>query len=271
MEDEIAPETAPTRKKKSDDVVGTVERVIRLLQFVAEEKEFNLKTATSALGLPPSTVHRMLQFLVREDLVGRRSQQIYCIGTEFYRLGSLAVEKFDFNSVAHPHLVSIAERYKETSSFALYLAGRRAGVIVDTIPTQYPLQYRVEPFALWSLAWGALGRAMLAYLGDDEVAAVLAEAPVSPATGQEVPTKESIAAELAGIRTLGYYVSINQNVLGATGTAAPVLGPGGRLIGSIGLTIPVARYDASMQPEINETLRDHARALSSALGFDGRS
>ncbi|CAN5560546.1 IclR family transcriptional regulator [soil metagenome] len=255
--------------KKSDDVVGTVERVIRLLQFVAEEGQFNLKDAAAALSLPPSTTHRLLQLLVRMDLVQRDEQQNYKISREYYRIGSLASRRFDINSAAHPHLAEMSELYDETASFALYMPATHQGMIVETIATRHPLQHRIDLYANWQLTWGSLGRAMLAYLPDPEVEAVLANASPSPATGQPVPTMQSLAAELAGIRALGHYVSINQNVLGATGTAAVVLGLDGRVIGSIGITIPVARYKPESQPEISALVMRHAQALSASLGYNG--
>jgi len=257
------------RTGKSEDMVGTAERIIRLLQFVAERGQFSLKDVSAALRLPPSTVHRMLQLLMRFDLVDRDDQLNYRVSREYYRIGSLAVDKFDLNTAARPHLEEMSRRTNETVSFALYLPKQRLGMIVDTIPTKYPLQYWIEPFTTWSLAWGSLGRAMLAYLPDEDVTAILESAPPSPATGQPVPTKESLATEFAGIRALGHYVSINQNVLGATGTAAVVLGLGGQVIGSIGVTIPVARYRPEAQPEVSEMVTRHARELSASLGYKG--
>lgn len=255
--------------KKEGDTVGTTERAIRLLQFIAESGDFSLKSAAHALNLPPSTVHRMLQLLNKLDLVARYDKQTYRIGREFYRMGSLAAGKFDLNAAAHPQLKEIFSRFQETCSFALYLPSTRRGMIVETLTTPHPLQYRIDPFIPWSLVWGALGRTMLAYLPDEDIRAALSEAEPSPATGQPAPTLESLAEELAAIRANGYYVSINQNVKGATGTAAAVLGTDGRLIGSLGLTIPVARYDPNRQPEISNVILEQARALSAALGHGG--
>jgi DNA-binding IclR family transcriptional regulator len=263
------PESADT-KGRSDDTGGTVQRVIRLLQYVAEEGQFNLKEASSEVGLPSSTVHRLLQFLIRADLVERDKNQTYRLSREFFRLGSLAVQKFDINSAAHPHLVALVERFGETCSFAIYLPKRKMGMIVDTVPSSHPLQFVIEPFAPWTLAWGSVGRTMLAHLPDDEVAEILAAAPPSAASGQPAPSKESLSAELAGIKALGYYTSVSQRIPGATGTCAPVLGSEGRLIGSIGITIPLSRYRPETQDDINAEILRHASELSAALGYSGK-
>lgn len=255
-----------TSRKKSEDLGGTVQRVIRLLQFVAEEGRFNLKDASSVIGLPSSTVHRLLQFLIRYDLIQRDTNQTYRISREYFRLGSLAVRKFELNEVGHDHLVELAARFGETCSFAIYLPTRGEGMVVDTVPSSHPLQYIIEPFTPWTLAWGSLGRAMLAYLPDDEIASILAAAPSSQTTKQPAPSKESMSAELAGIRALGYYTSVSQRIPGATGTAAPVLGFESRPIGSIGITIPLIRYRPEMQAEITSEVVRHARELSAALG-----
>jgi DNA-binding IclR family transcriptional regulator len=247
--------------------VGTVSRVIRLLQLVAEMGSFSLKDMAQRLQLPPSTTHRLLQLLVQSDIIERTEHQTYKVGREYYRLGSLAAKQFDLNAAARSYLVEIGAEFGETCSFALYLPVERKGIIVDTVRTLHPLRHHIDEFVPWPLVWGALGRTMLAYLPDDVVAAVLAASDPSPALSQPPPTKESLVAEFAGIRALGYYVSINQNVMGATGTAAPVFAAAGRLVGSLGITVPIARYKPEMQPALSASIVRHARALSSALGY----
>jgi DNA-binding IclR family transcriptional regulator len=251
----------------SDETFGTVARVIRLLQGVAESGDFTLKDMSTQLDLPPSTVHRLLQLLMKFDFVERRPNQTYRASREFYRVGSLVQSKFDLNSAARPYLSAIAETYREICSFALYMPATRTGMIVDTIRSPHPLQYYIEPFAHWPLTWGALGRAMLSALPEEDVVAILAEAQPAPATGQAPPSFKQLVRDLKIVHEQGFYVSINQNVLGATGTAAPVFGPDGRLIGSLGLTIPLARYDPRVQERISRDIADTAQRFSAALGY----
>ncbi len=53
-------------------VQGAAARIVNLLQCVAEESpEFTLKELAERLGLPQSTVHRLLQVLVKADMIER--------------------------------------------------------------------------------------------------------------------------------------------------------------------------------------------------------
>ena len=262
-------EGAVARPTEEKQTFGTVSRVIRLLQLVAEMGSFSLKDMAQRLELPPSTAHRLLQLLVQFDIIERTERQTYKVSREFFRMGSLAAKQFDLNAAAHSYLLEIGAEFGETCSLALYLPVERRGMIVDTVRTLNPLRYHVDEFVPWPLVWGALGRTMMAYLPDEAVTAILADSEPSPALNQPPPTKEGLAVELAGIRELGYYVSINQNVMGATGTAAPVFGAGGRLIGSLGITVPVARYKPEMQSALSASVAKQAEALSRALGYRG--
>ncbi|MFO7278468.1 MAG: IclR family transcriptional regulator [Pseudomonadota bacterium] len=250
---------------------GTVERVIRLLQFVAERGSFNVKDAVTALRLPTSTVHRLLLQLAQMGLVERESYQGYRVSRELYRLSGLVMQRFDLHGVAHSHLVELVREFDETCSFAVYLPSTHSGMIVETVLTSHPLQFRLEPFVSWPLTWGSLGRVMLAHLPEEDVREALKGAMPSPATGAPPPTVESIAGELAQIREVGYYVARNHNVAGAVGTSAAVLGAGGKLVGAIGMTIPVARYREELQPEISARIRHHAQMLSASLGYSHES
>lgn len=249
------------------DLSGTTSRIIRALEAVAEKGDFRLKDIAEKIDLPTSTVHRILQTFTALNLIEKTDTQYYTLGIDFFRISSLVQQKFKLQNIARDQLLDMAEHSGETCSFALYMRATRTGMIVDTIPTNHPLRYHIEPFTHWPLAWGSLGRSMLAYLPAEDVEAVLAAARASPATRQPVPKMADLSAELAETRLSGHYVSINQVEPGATGTAAAVLGPRGALVGSLGIAIPVQRYSPDMQAGLSEVVMRNARSLSASLGY----
>jgi DNA-binding IclR family transcriptional regulator len=257
----------PKTKAAGDGAVGTGERIIRLLRFVAEHPRFSLKDATAAIDLPVSTVHRMLQLLIRQDLVRREGPQDYRISREYYRLGGLAMQGFDLNGAAREHLAQLAGRYDETCAFAIYLPADHRLTIVDMVSTSHPVQYRIDLFTPRTLDWGTFGRTILAHLPDADARAALADAAPSLVDGSPAPTLESLAGEMAQIRAEGCYVGVNQPALGTVGIAAPVLGAGGRVVGALGMTIPSMRFQAQLQPEVTQAIKQQAGELSATLGY----
>src|SRR3546814_14265980 len=72
------------------------------------------------------------------------------------------------------------------------------------------------------LYWGASGKAILAFLPDDEIEQILRREGASPASGEKPPSLRARMAELREVRERGYAISEGQKLPGARGVAAPV-------------------------------------------------
>src|SRR6185312_1682782 len=222
------PDMAETgMKEASDEADSAAGRVLRLLQCVAEgEREFALKDLVARTGLAPSTTHRLLGFLVQADLVERAGPKAYRLGPELFRIGALVLQKFELHKLARPLLHELWTQWQETCSFCLYKPTTRTAVVVETIRTPHPLQFVVELNTELSLAWGSMGRSILAHLPSGDVDAVLAHDRRGPLSGGSLPTRKSMYEELNRIRQRGYAI-YEDKTLDVAGVAAAVFGPAG--------------------------------------------
>ena len=81
-------------------------------------------------------------------------------------------------------------------------ASRRfVGTVVARSP--HPLGYHFEPLMEQKVAWGAVGRCMLAHLPEEEVAKAVAEAGKPPA-GTAAPSLKDMKERLTEIRDRGF-------------------------------------------------------------------
>jgi DNA-binding IclR family transcriptional regulator len=208
----------------------------------------------------------LLQLLVKTDMVERTERQLYRPGREFFRVASLVVRKFDYQKIARPFLQELWGRWQETCCFCLYQPATREAMVVDTIRTEHPLQFVIEPLSRLSLAWGSLGRSILAFLPDDEIDAVLTEASRGPLSGRPPPSRARMREELQRIRRTGYAVYLDRTFLDMAGVAAPVFAADGGVLGSIGVTMPASRFEPTDQTDLCTSVAQRAALLSAALG-----
>jgi DNA-binding IclR family transcriptional regulator len=249
--------------------IGTVERVIRLMQAIAEAKgDVTIKALSQQLELPASTIHRMLSIFLELGIVerGRRASS-YAAGVEFYRLGALAVAQTSLREMAQPFMQRVVAGCDEVCVFFRYLKSSSAVMVEDFVESPHPLRYAVDPYRRVSVVWGASGRAVLAFLPEPEIRAALAQGEPSPTQGLPAPSFEDIDEALARIRTNGYAISFGQTITGAVGLAAPVFGPDGLPAGSLCVTIPQVRFQPIMERPVADLLLAESGALSSALGY----
>jgi len=265
----MAPPRSEPRPDEADDASGTVARVVRLLRVIAESGgSLSVKTLAGRLALPSSTVHRQLQLLARSGLVEHDdTTRTYRAGREYFRIASLVVQQFDVGHVVRPVLESLRDRTEETCFFTMYLPAAREATIVEVARSPHPLRYQVDRFTHIPLAWGALGRSILAHLGDADLDAIVATAAPSAATGRPLPRIATLRAELARIALRGYAMSKGQNIAGAVGLASAILDAQGAVVGSIGLTMPEARLTTAASERFPGLVVEHARRLSTTLGW----
>jgi DNA-binding IclR family transcriptional regulator len=252
--------------------VGTVGRVARLLACIAEaEGEVSLKYLCQALNLPASTVHRLLSLLIKEGLVERStSSALYGPGLELARISSLIASKISIVNLAKPIMRTIVQECDQTCVLLRYIPTSRRVMAIHAEFSSNPLRYEIELFQPYSLLWGASGRAVLAFLPQEEIDAVLKDATVSPVSGEALPSRKVMLKQLREIQKQGYAITQAQRIAGAVGFAAPLFNSEPRVIGCLSLRIPKARFNQKTEATIAQLLRAQAAALNRRLGFDGR-
>jgi len=245
---------------------GSGARTIAVLKLVAESgSSFTLSELANKADLPPSSMHRLLQPLLRGGLVERGQGSAYRPGRELFRLASMVLRQIDYNVAARPFLRELWEKWQETAIFCLYRPVEHSAQVVEMIETPHPLRHVIEPFTELSLLWGSLGRSILAHLPPDDVAAASTSSGKGPITGRRVLHTEELDAELERIRLCGLS-SYRSEEADLAGLAAPVFGTGHHVVGSLGVTMPAQRSDRLDLDALGRDVRDAAARLGDALG-----
>ena len=241
---------------------GSADRLVHLLKLVAGgPSHVSLGDLAQRARLPASTVHRLLQVLLRSGLVERGPGQSYRPGRELHRLASQLVSRFDLGRSARPFLGDLVRTWHETAVLCAYNPTTRKGVIVDAVLTPHPLRFNVEVGIEVGLPWGSLGRAILAHLPAGEIEAVFRETTTGPLTGRPRPSRDEFEADLAQVRADGFARYFDPR-FDLAGIAAPIFGADRELLGCLGVTMPSSRYQLHLQDDLAEAVREGARELS---------
>lgn len=241
---------------------GAADRLAYLLKFIANgPAQFALSDLAERARLPASSVHRLLQALVRTGFVERGHGQSYRPGRELHRLASQLLAKFDLARSARPFLEALVAQWHETAVLCVYSPISRKAVIADVADSPHPLRFAVEPGGEISLPWGSLGRAVLAHLSPGEIEAVMREAQTGPLTGRPRSTRAEMDRDLEAIRTEGYarYYDPRYDIAGIAG---PLFGPEREILGCIGVTMPSRRYQLHLEDDLANAVREAAARLS---------
>jgi DNA-binding IclR family transcriptional regulator len=239
-------------------------RGIELLTVMvdSDQDQYGVRELAGRMGVSPSTVHRLVTDLESLGLVSRTASGAYRLGLEFLRLAWTATERFPLHEMSADTLQELTDKSGESSFFGVYGEQRRQMMFTITSESSHPLRYTL-PLREWiPLHAGASGLAVLAFLPEavrDEVVA----APLSSQTDRTLTDPELLRERLDAIRRDGYALTHGERIEGAIAIAAPVFGLFGEVIGSTGITIPEARFDAGQAASLAALVRHAAARLSS--------
>lgn len=215
-----------------------------------------------ALGLPKSSVHRLLAALLRRGLVERDERHRYLPGIGLVALARGALERDAAVAAARPVLVDEAAALGET----VFLVAARGGrlLVLDKAEGTGFLRAAPEVGAEVPLHATAAGKLHLAF-GDGEI-----EWPAGALerfTPRTLASRDALEREVARARRQGFAENREEWVAGLAVIAAPVLAVG-RLRGVVCVAAPAARLDALGRETVATRLRKAAGRVADRM--DGR-
>lgn len=230
------PVRIPEKSSAEAGGVAAVDRALSLLcAFRAGDRALSLAELATRTRLVKSTALRLLASLAHFGFVQRGDDGLYAIGPEVARLNGVYAASLSLEAVVMPHLETLATVTKETAAFHVRRGENR--VCLYRVNSILPLHVHVQVGDLLPLERGAGGRVLMAFSG-------------------------AKGAMYERIRKEGYAALQGDRVADLAGISAPVLGPGGELVGAITLTLPSLRYKEKLVAPV----RDAAKAISAKLG-----
>jgi DNA-binding IclR family transcriptional regulator len=248
---------------------GTISRFVSLLRGLAEASgDVSVSGLADELRLPRSTVHRLLNLFRKEGLVTTSAaSHRYEIGPELFRIASLITARRSIVDLAAPAMAHVVRESGETCILGLYLPHQREMVFAASVDSPNPLGYRITLHQPAPVVWGASGRAILAWLPDEEQENIMRSHHDESAEGEALDVDE-LRRDLADTRRRGYSRSAGQRVPGSYGIAAPIFEGNGTVCGSLCITMPKLRAGRGVEGRLGPLVVAGARRVSSLLGYD---
>jgi DNA-binding IclR family transcriptional regulator len=232
--------------------------VLRALD--GEHQGLSLAQLADRIGLPRSTVHRIVTALAAEGLVATASPVGRVrIGPEFARLASSS--QADLWTAAEPFMRRIYDEIGETVDCSV-LDGDHVRVI-HGIPAQHHLRVTADVGTTFPLHCSATGRAILAAY-PPEVAARMLPDVLERFTDKTVTDRARILEVLDTARTTGVAYNREEATRGICTAAIAIRAPSGALL-AISVPVPTQRYwdlEEKLTRVLLEVRRDAVAALT---------
>ncbi|ANW34131.1 IclR family transcriptional regulator [Ketogulonicigenium vulgare] len=259
-----APDAQPTEPARDTTMIQSVDRALDLLEILADApQEMRLQDIAAAAGLKVSTCHHLLGTLTQRGYVTRGSKgKSYSLGASIHKLASGRGARFDLAREAEGYLAAMSERLGCT---VLLATMDRTSL---TILRQFDggISWDASATEIATASHGtALGKAILAWLPEPEIARVVADFGLTPFTPTTIVSLIDLVESLRQIRRHGFAVEDREFKPGVLGLACALRNNAGAIIGAIGTLQP---SESSSRERIRETQQELAlcaREISSIL------
>lgn len=256
-------------KSAGTDQPYLVKPVYKALQVLIalgdEHRPLTLTEICHLVRLPKTTVFRYLQTLAQCGFVKHdRQADMYHLGARLFELGQLAGQQMRIRDVALPVMEELRERFNETVNLGI-LDGYDV-VYVEMAESHHSLRMQATLGSRDPAFSTALGKAMLAYIGDP---ARHLPARMLPRTVYTLHTRGDVMRSLAQVRELGYALDDQENEEGARCVGAPIFEYPGRVAAAISVSAPASRLGRDQVGEVAVAVMAAAAAISRQLGYGG--
>jgi len=245
--------------------VGLLKKAFQILDLFTEQNPgWAQAELVRETGLPRSTLGRLVRFLcMRGYLLERHGR--YTLGFAAIDLGRRAQLQFNLVDLCYDLLEEIAQATAETVILTGYDEAHARVVCLAQIPSrQGGLRVFENIGNAYPLHSGATAKAVLAYLPERQVNAVLEDELVSVNPARTI-SADQLREDIEEIRRQGFVVTYEETYPGVVGIGVAVLTPRGEPLGSIAIAAPVQRMNDAVIAEGAAILMDIGQRVAARI------
>ena len=247
--------------------VPNLERALVMLEFLAKKPYgVSMTEIVDALGFPKNSVFRIATTLVNHGYLSRDNEtKKFALTKKLLSIGETAVCEEHIIEASLDIMRRLRNELDETVLLGTLLESE--GVVLEQAPGGHPFKFMVDLGTRFKIHCSAPGKAILAYLPEDECEAVLNKISFTRFNERTIVTKPALREELKTVRDKGYAPDFAEEFESVHCIGAPILDKQGYPVASIWITGPSTRIPEKRFDEIGGMVREYADFISERLGY----
>lgn len=245
--------------------IGAISKVCALVEMLSTKKSWELSDLCRAVGMPKTTVHRMLLtledngYVVQEKLRGE-----YALSFKLFSIGSRVINHSNLVDIARPFCKELVEAVDETVNLCV-VSGTEMLVIDKQVTSQMLRQDSIigSSFPLFQ---SASGKVFLAFAEKDEADKVLALLRMQSGSPKSEVVSPDFLEELGTVRQTGVAHDYEEVFKGVRCIAAPIFDFQNKLAATLSISAPTVRLNEAVNIKIESSLIETTQKISRRLG-----
>lgn len=246
-------------------VIQSLDRAINVLKVVASGSGMSLTEIAETSGQSASTAYRILVTLQNHRIVEfDEASQLWSVGLECFRIGNAFLGRTGLMEQSRPVMQRLMTETGETANLAI-MDGTDV-VFVSQVETHEPIRAFFRPGTRGQANASGIGKAVLAYLPEARMDAVLENSSMTAFTEKTLIERDSLAAALKCVRARGWAVDDEERTRGMRCIAAPIFNNYGEAIAGISVSGPSVRVTSDQDQRLGEMVKKAAQEVTAAIG-----
>ncbi|NWK56601.1 IclR family transcriptional regulator [Verrucomicrobiaceae bacterium N1E253] len=221
----------------------------------------------NTLGYPKNSIFRITTTLLDLGYLSRHPEsQKFTLTKKFLAFGLHAIS--DENIIEQS--MDIMRKLRDSTRAAAFIGvmNEGKGVMLEQAPGGYPFKLSIEPGSQFRMHCSAPGKAMLAFMRDDEAEPILKKMQFPGFTDTTITTLRAYRKELAEVKELGYALDRAEEFEGIHCVGAPIFDHTQRVIATLWISGSSSNLPSDTFPELGEKVKDAAARISVRLGYE---
>ena len=245
-------------------IIQSIDRALQIIELFSLEKyEWGITEISKALNIYKSNIYNVLITLAGRGFIVKDSKtDKYKLGIKFFELGSVVIKNMDLIKTTRPYIEKIFNEFKETVHLGVLDDGRV--VSVEREESDEGLCSHIEIGKRTPLHSTAVGKAIMAYLSENEINLIIKEKGLTKFTENTIITEKDLEKEFKKIRKQGYAIDNMETQKGVLCIASPIRNYSGRVFASMSVSGPAFRID---KDKITKKIIRYCSLISKEMGY----
>lgn len=246
----------------------SVEKVFQIIETMAESREpLRLQDISLKVEMPASTTLRLITTLINCGYANQDPNTLrYSLSLKFMHIGSLVSSQTSIRDIAHPYLVELSRKCKESVCMAIEQNMEVVYIdVIDGPDGMLRITQRIGKIA--PMHSTGVGKLMLLNYDLKELNNIISIKGLDSLTPNTITTKEELLKELENIKDKGYALDNEECELGARCISAGIKDYSGKIVAGISVSGPITRMTMEYIDIIKNTVMDTAKKISEMLSY----
>lgn len=251
-------------KKQDKNPIQVADRIFQVIEVLAAKGQCGLLDLSRELELNKTTVHRILNSLTCMGYVKQDTDTSkYSLTFKICELSNQILTQIDIVDIARPYLKELMRKTEETIHLverngldAVYIdkveAFSNAARLVSKVGRSIPLYC------------SGVGKALLADMSDDEIAAIWNNSSIHALTPHTITDFPTLMERIRKVRVDGFALDDEENELGVRCVAVSLKDYKGSSKYAISLSSLVSRMDQPRMEELAKELMETKQKITAA-------